>query len=653
MFDAIPGLGSTSLIRISSSGRDARRRDEILYTINQPHQARRHYQLCHTSIRIAYERKIKDCYSTLAARRIVRPLSTLPSSYSITYPPHSRLPYCLAKQYKLRSFSTLHAHFQADVMLAKAVRQHDRAGPPSSLKNTTLSQSYKRHSHPLKPTPASDINAARQTFSPSSNPLKRTASQASAGIPAWSSQEDMGRKKSSIEQARSSTDSDRLGKLHVQVSFDENDFEDDDDIDLDEASPSTLKNSYPEHSSLPTLTTGTTKASVTPRTPASSAPLAWSSSPDHHKLPAKVNLQAFNYSEDKSERSEPRAAPNRAIPTKRRTLPWQVEAAAEDQVEDMPSSGPHSNAVPAHVQKIIKHNTEAMAARKASGAPLKPRKPIPDFVQDKMDQSKKRKAREKGLDGFTPLPKDKSDSPYPWNTTASAVKEEQKKLRQGHRKLVKDREADPEVAGKAAKAAKKQKDSVHRVFLSEEQKSVLSLVSEKQKSVFFTGSAGTGKSVLMREIIKVMRDKYKREPDRIAVTASTGLAACNVGGVTLHSFAGIGLGKEETPELVRKIKRNQKTKNRWMRTKVLIIDEISMVDGELFDKLESIARIIRNNGRPFGGIQLVITGDFFQLPPVPDYNKVAKFSFDAATWNTSIEHTIGLTHVFRQKDPGM
>lgn len=88
-----------------------------------------------------------------------------------------------------------------------------------------------------------------------------------------------------------------------------------------------------------------------------------------------------------------------------------------------------------------------------------------------------------------------------------------------------------------------------------------------------------------------------------------------------------------------------------MRTKVLVVDEISMVDGELFDKLEEIARKIRNNGRPFGGIQLVVTGDFFQLPPVPDKNKEARFAFDAKTWNTSIQHTILLNHVFRQKDP--
>ena len=77
-----------------------------------------------------------------------------------------------------------------------------------------------------------------------------------------------------------------------------------------------------------------------------------------------------------------------------------------------------------------------------------------------------------------------------------------------------------------------------------------------------------------------------------------------------------------------------------------------MVDGDLFDKLEEIARRIRNNGRAFGGIQLVVTGDFFQLPPVPEgHGREARFAFAAATWNTTIQHTILLTHVFRQKDP--
>jgi ATP-dependent DNA helicase PIF1 len=162
---------------------------------------------------------------------------------------------------------------------------------------------------------------------------------------------------------------------------------------------------------------------------------------------------------------------------------------------------------------------------------------------------------------------------------------------------------------------------------------------------------GTGKSVLLRELIATLKKKYKRDHDSVAVTASTGLAACNIGGVTLHSFAGIGLGKEPVPDLIRKIKRNNKAKTRWMKTKILIIDEISMVDGELFDKLEAIARAIKNNALPFGGIQLVITGDFFQLPPVPENNRMAKFAFDANTWPTTIDHTIGLTKVFRQRDP--
>jgi ATP-dependent DNA helicase PIF1 len=136
------------------------------------------------------------------------------------------------------------------------------------------------------------------------------------------------------------------------------------------------------------------------------------------------------------------------------------------------------------------------------------------------------------------------------------------------------------------------------------------------------------------------------------VTASTGLAACNIGGVTLHSFSGVGLGREPVSDLVRRIKKNAKAKNRWLRTKVLVIDEISMVDADFFEKLESVARDVRRNGRPFGGIQLVITGDYFQLPPVPDNGKVAKFAFEAPSWSTCLEYTIGLTQVFRQKDPG-
>ena len=453
-------------------------------------------------------------------------------------------------------------------MLGRALQEHT---PAPSSKPQTLSQQYSYDTNPnaLKPSQSSTLNAHRPFQVPSINPLKRTASQASGGQ-GWTSQDSNQRKEGINGREMIPA---RVESLHENVFFDENDFDDDSKIDLDEDDTLFAKNRQPEcQSSTERLPSPKTAASK-PTT--SSAPLPWSSSPPiHHAVPSAKSL-AGNATTNNTSKA-----------TKRRTLFW-------------------------------------LDAESNKGS--------------------------LGTESFTPLPKDQTKSPYPWNKTASVVKEEQKRLRQQQKKLVKTNEGNSNVENKASK---KKKKSVARVFLSDEQKAVLDLVAQKSKSVFFTGSAGTGKSVLLREIIKVMRDKHKHEPDRVAVTASTGLAACNVGGVTLHSFAGIGLGKEAAPELVRKIKKNAKARLRWLRVKTLIIDEVSMVDGELFDKLEEIARMIRSNGRPFGGIQLVITGDFFQLPPVPDYGRASKFSFDAATWNTSIEHTIGLTQVFRQKDPG-
>lgn len=92
---------------------------------------------------------------------------------------------------------------------------------------------------------------------------------------------------------------------------------------------------------------------------------------------------------------------------------------------------------------------------------------------------------------------------------------------------------------------------------------------------------GTGKSVLLREIIKTLRKKYVKTPDAVAITASTGIAACNIGGVTIHSFAGIGLGIESAEDLATKVRKNKKASARWLRTKVLIIDEGQYIFGVL------------------------------------------------------------------------
>jgi ATP-dependent DNA helicase PIF1 len=280
----------------------------------------------------------------------------------------------------------------------------------------------------------------------------------------------------------------------------------------------------------------------------------------------------------------------------------------------------------------------------SSPAPVAKKRTMPK------DWQKKEQLQEDD-DVFVPKNGSTASKQAMWTASASAVKAQKKQLKSQQRKPFET--SVEKSTAPVAKATKSHATKAAAISLSKEQQHVRELVVERGQSVFFTGPAGTGKSVLMRAIIQDLKRKYARDPDRIAVTASTGLAACNIGGMTLHSFSGIGLGKEDVATLVKKIRRNPKAKNRWLRTKTLVMDEVSMVDGDLFDKLSQIGRTIRNNGRPWGGIQLVITGDFFQLPPVPDGKQSqAKFAFEAATWSTSIDHTIGLTEVFRQRDPG-
>jgi ATP-dependent DNA helicase PIF1 len=196
---------------------------------------------------------------------------------------------------------------------------------------------------------------------------------------------------------------------------------------------------------------------------------------------------------------------------------------------------------------------------------------------------------------------------------------------------------------------------VKPIVLSSEQEYVLQ-EAVNGTSLFYTGSAGTGKSVLLKSIIKALRAKHK---DNVVVTASTGLAACNIGGITLHSFAGVGLANEEVEFLFKRLKRNKKAYQRWISTKVLIIDEVSMVDGHLLNKLNTLAKKARRNNMPFGGIQVIACGDFYQLPPVVKRNNPdgsdnlepieAFFSFESDAWFEVIERTLMLKEVFRQK----
>jgi ATP-dependent DNA helicase PIF1 len=154
---------------------------------------------------------------------------------------------------------------------------------------------------------------------------------------------------------------------------------------------------------------------------------------------------------------------------------------------------------------------------------------------------------------------------------------------------------------------------------------------ENGQNVILYGPGGTGKTHLLREIAAYVQEKGRN----IGVTATTGVAALNLNiperkiqGRTLHSWGGVGLGDEVVAKLAAKIMFKPAAKKRWMETDILIIDEISMLGGDFFDKLDFIGRTLRQREMdPMGGIQLVLSGDFLQLPPVKD-----EFVFQSLAW---------------------
>ncbi|XP_032720604.1 ATP-dependent DNA helicase PIF1 isoform X1 [Lontra canadensis] len=178
--------------------------------------------------------------------------------------------------------------------------------------------------------------------------------------------------------------------------------------------------------------------------------------------------------------------------------------------------------------------------------------------------------------------------------------------------------------------------------LSKEQAAVLRVVLKGQ-SIFFTGSAGTGKSYLLKRILGSL------PPTGTVATASTGAAACHIGGTTLHAFAGIGSGQAPLAQCVALAQRPA-VRQGWLNCQRLVIDEISMVEADLFDKLEAVARAVRQQDKPFGGIQLIICGDFLQLPPVTKGSQPPKFCFQAKSWRRCVPVTLELTEVWRQAD---
>ena len=175
------------------------------------------------------------------------------------------------------------------------------------------------------------------------------------------------------------------------------------------------------------------------------------------------------------------------------------------------------------------------------------------------------------------------------------------------------------------------------------------------KSIFLTGPGGTGKSYLINRLLEnYQTPKFGQQSRVVAVTALTGCAALllHSSAKTLHSWAGIGLGKEPVDVLVRSIKKFRGCVKRWKSTDILIIDEVSMMTAELFEKLEEIARTVRKVDAPFGGIQVVLVGEFFQLPPiVARADGPVPFVFESPVWAAMNFTVCKLTEIVRQKDP--
>jgi len=183
--------------------------------------------------------------------------------------------------------------------------------------------------------------------------------------------------------------------------------------------------------------------------------------------------------------------------------------------------------------------------------------------------------------------------------------------------------------------------------LSSEQEKVFDAFKAGQ-SLFMTGAGGCGKSFLIRHMVENSMGK------NIAVCAMTGCASIvlNCGATTIHSWSGIGIAENENETIVARMKTNRSYKGvaareRWKSVDILIIDEVSMMSRKVFELLEMIGRTFRNPFLIFGGIQVVFSGDFYQLPPI----KADEFCFESDVWGALFgERQFYLTQIHRQTD---
>lgn len=175
-------------------------------------------------------------------------------------------------------------------------------------------------------------------------------------------------------------------------------------------------------------------------------------------------------------------------------------------------------------------------------------------------------------------------------------------------------------------------------------------------TAFLTGAAGAGKSFALREYIAYL----KKHGVRYAVTASTGIASTHIGGTTIHAWSGIGIRQRLTPYDLDAIEEKANVYKRWNDTQVLIIDEVSMLHASFVDMLDKLGKHMRRDDKPFGGLQVIFAGDFYQLPPVvrqpaqagggDEYDGMDVFAFQSRAWKEARPVICYLTEQYRQED---
>ena len=184
--------------------------------------------------------------------------------------------------------------------------------------------------------------------------------------------------------------------------------------------------------------------------------------------------------------------------------------------------------------------------------------------------------------------------------------------------------------------------------LSPEQQLALDEFS-RGKNIFLTGPGGSGKTELIKRMVAMSEAKGKK----FQVCALTGCAAIllNCKAKTVHSWAGIGLANGTIEEVVRKVIGNIYKIRSWKKVDILIIDEVSMMSLKIFEILDMIGKRTRKKmDKPFGGIQMVFSGDFYQLPPVGNDPISSAFCFESPLWSATFDTTVQLKTIFRQTD---